>query len=227
MEYLKIVLTAFLSAVSLFIIAKIMGHKQVAQLDFFDYVTGITIGSIAAEMATELETPLQPLTAMAVYGIIAVSLSIAANKYPKVRSFFNGSPTVIMSGGKIYRENMRKAKLDLNEFLLLCRQAGYFHLNTIQTAIFEYNGQLTILPVSEQRPAVPADLNLTPPPDYPDTEVIMDGKIIEKSLKSLGVDSLWLKQQLTTQGYKDAKEIYLGICDKDKNLSLYPIKNSK
>lgn len=224
MEYLKIVLTAFLSVVSLFIIAKIMGHKQVSQLDFFDYITGITIGSIAAELATELEKPLQPLIAMAVYGIIAVFLSVAANKFPKMRRFFNGTPTVIMNNGKLYRDNMKKAKLDLNEFLLLCRQAGYFHLNEIQTAVFEYNGRLTILPVSEQRPATPADMSITPPPDALDTEVIMDGRIIEKNLKTLGLDYLWLQQQIKMQGYRTEKEIYLGICDKDKNLSLYSVK---
>lgn len=224
MEYFKIILMALLSAVSLFIITKIMGHKQVSQLDFFDYVTGITIGSIAAELATELEKPLQPLIAMAVYGVIAVCLSLFANKFPKIRKYINGEPTVIMNGGKLYRDNMKKAKLDLNEFLLLCRQAGYFHLNTIQTALFEYNGRLTILPVSEQRPAVPADMNIAPPSEAIDTEVIMDGRIIEKNLKKLGIDYLWLSQQLSAQGYKDAKEIYLGICDKDKNLSLYPVK---
>lgn len=224
MEYLKIILTALLSAFSLFIIAKILGHKQVAQLDFFDYVTGITIGSIGAELATELEKPLKPLIAMAVYGLIAVSLSLAQNKMPKIRKFVNGTPTVIMNNGKIYRDNMKKAKLDLNEFLLLCRQAGYFHLNTIQTAVFEYNGRLTILPVSEQRPAVPADMNIAPPPDALDTEVIMDGRVLGDNLKKLGLDTVWLNKQITSQGFKDAKEIYLGICDKDKNLSLYPIK---
>lgn len=76
MDILKVVLTAFLSAGTLFLIAKIMGHKQMAQLDFFDYINGITIGSIAAELATELESPLKPLTAMIVYGSISVSLKV-------------------------------------------------------------------------------------------------------------------------------------------------------
>lgn len=76
MEIIKVILTSLLSAAVLFLLAKIMGHKQISQLDFFDYITGITIGSIAAELATELEDPLKPLIAMVVYGVIAVLLSI-------------------------------------------------------------------------------------------------------------------------------------------------------
>ena len=67
MEIIKVILTSLLSAAVLFLLAKIMGHKQISQLDFFDYITGITIGSIAAELATELEDPLKPLIAMVVY----------------------------------------------------------------------------------------------------------------------------------------------------------------
>ena len=74
MEIIKVILTSLLSAAVLFLLAKIMGHKQISQLDFFDYITGITIGSIAAELATELEDPLKPLIAMVVYGVIAVLL---------------------------------------------------------------------------------------------------------------------------------------------------------
>ena len=82
MEFIKVILTSILSVVSLFVIAKIMGHKQMAQLDFFDYITGITIGSIAAELATELEAPWKPLVAMIIYGLVALGLTILAHKFP-------------------------------------------------------------------------------------------------------------------------------------------------
>ena len=151
MDILKVILTSILSAVSLFIIAKVMGHKQMSQLDFFDYITGITIGSIAAELATELDSPLNPLIAMVVYGIITVILTTITNKLPKARKFINGTPTIIMNNGKIYKENMKKAKLDLTEFMVLLRQEGYFNLDDVETAIFEYNGRLTVLPVTAKR----------------------------------------------------------------------------
>ena len=221
MEPLKVILTALLSAVTLFILAKLMGHKQIVQLDLFDYITGITIGSIAAELATELEKPIKPLIAMIVYGLIAVCLSILTSKFPRIRKYINGTPTILMNDGKLYRKNMKKARLDLSEFLVLCRQSGYFDLSAIQTAIFEYNGQLTILPTSGQRPATPDDLSLTPPPACIFTEVIMDGRIMGENLHRKGLDEQWLQKQLELQGYRSAKEVYLGLCDQNNQLSLY------
>lgn len=223
MEIIKVILTSLLSVVALFIIAKIMGHKQMAQLDFFDYITGITIGSIAAELATELETPWKPLVAMVIYGTVAFCLTIIAHKLPKTRKYINGTPTIIMNDGKLYRKNMKKAKLELSEFMVLCRQEGYFNINDIQTAIFEYNGRITILPKSEKKPLTPEDMNISTEEASIFTEVIMDGRILHENLKRLGLDLTWLDKQLKAQKYNNAKEIYLGICDDKNNLSLFPI----
>ena len=179
MEVLQVVLASLFSAVILFIIAKVIGHKQVAQLEFFDYITGITIGSIAAELATTLDKPWwKPTISMLVFGSITVALSIITRRFAKSRKFINGTPTIIMNDGKLYRENMKKAKLELSEFLLLCRQEGYFNLNDIQTAVFEYNGKLSILSVSTKRPLNPEDMELNPKPEHIGTEIIMDGRVM-------------------------------------------------
>ena len=154
-------LTTLGSFTAIFLAAKFIGHKQIAQLDFFDYITGITIGSIAAEMATELEQPWKPLTAIAIYAGVTFLLSVVTNKFPRTRRYLYGSSTILMDQGKLYRENLKKAKLDLEEFLVMCRQQGYFDLTSIQTAIFEFNGRLTILPVSTQRPVTPSDMELS------------------------------------------------------------------
>lgn len=158
---------------------------------------------------------------MIIYGAVTVALNIITGKFPKTRKLLNGSPTVIMNNGKLYRENMKKSKLDLSEFLMMCREQGYFDLNDIQTAIFEYNGKLTVLPVSTGRPVTPDDLNMTPAPDSINVEVIMDGCVIDKNLKQMGLDTMWLDKQLKAQGYRSAKEIYLGVCDKNNQLSLF------
>ena len=221
MDIINVILTSILSAVSLFVIAKILGHKQMSQLDFFDYITGITIGSIAAELATELEKPWRPLIAMIIYGAITFGLTILTSKIPGMRKFINGTPTIIMNSGKLYRKNMKKAKMDLSEFMVMCRQEGYFNLNDIQTAVFEYNGRLTILPKATKRPVNPTDMNLIPPPESINTEVIMDGRILGENLKRLGLNEVWLKKELECQGYKNAKQIFLGICDNNNQLTLF------
>lgn len=224
MDFINIILTTFLSASALFVIAKILGHKQMSQLDFFDYITGITIGSIGAELATELEEPWKPLIAMIVYGIITISLTLIANKLPKLRKYINGTPTIIMDNGKLYRKNMKKAKIDLSEFMVMCRQEGYFNLNDIQTAVFEYNGRLTVLPKSTKRPVNPLDINLVPSPEKISTEVIMEGRILTENLKRMGLNHEWLEKELKIQGFKNAKEIFLGICDGNKELTLFKIE---
>ena len=225
MDTIKLILTSLLSVVALFIITKIMGHKQVAQLDFFDYVSGITIGSIGAELATELESPEKPLIALIIYGIASALLNYLTTKLPRTRKYINGSPTILMNGGKMYRDNLKKAKLDLSEFMLLCRERGYFNLEEIQTAVFEHNGQLSILPRSANRPLSPNDLNLKPNQASMGVEVIMDGRVLGENLSRMGRDENWLTKQLKSQKYSNAKEIFLGIYHPDEDkLTLYPIE---
>ena len=223
MDIIKIIGTSILSIITLFIITKIMGHKQVSQLDFFDYVCGITIGSIGAELATNLEEPIQPLIALGIYGVISIILNFLTSKFPRMRKYINGTPTILMSFGKIYRKNLKKAKLDLSDFMLLCREAGYFDLEEIQIAVFEHNGKLSILPKAANRPATPEDFKIPAKATQIGVEVIMDGQILGDNLSRSGKDEKWLKNQLKLQGYDDAKAILLGIYRPEENeLTLYP-----
>lgn len=221
MPVLTLCLTTVGSFAVLFLVAKFIGHKQIAQLDFFDYITGITIGSIAAEMATELEEPWKPLVAMIIYGGITLSLSLISSRFPRSRKYLNGTPTILLDHGKLYYENLKKARLDLSEFLVMCRQQGYFDLTTIQTAIFEYNGKLTILPVTAQRPVTPQDLDLNPDQELIFTELIMDGRILEDNLKRMGLDRTWLDKQLKQRHISHAKEVFLAVCDRNLTFVLF------
>lgn len=221
MDFLSLCVTALCSFGALFIIAKFIGHKQIAQLDFFDYIAGITIGSIAAEMATELEDPWKPLTAMVIYGGAAWLLGVLSNKFPRMRKYLNGTPTILMDHGKLYRENFKKAKLDLSEFMVMCRQQGYFDLTSIQTAVYEYTGRLTILPVTDKRPATPSDMNLAPEQEHLFTELIMDGRILENNLKRMGLDRQWLDKQLKQNHIQSAKEVFLALCDRNLKFVVY------
>lgn len=221
MNFLKLCLMSSVSFVVLFLIAKIIGYKQISQLDFFDYITGITIGSIAAEMATELEEPWKPFVAMIIYGAISLILSIMSNKFIRTRKYINGKPIILMDNGKLYRENLKKARLDINEFMVICRQQGYFDLTNIQTAIFEYNGRITILPVSSQRPATPNDMDISPKQELLFVELIMDGRIMENNLKHMGLDLTWLNNRLKENGIHSEKNVFLALCDRNLKFVVY------
>lgn len=221
MDFIAVCLTSIFSYLSLFLLTKLMGHKQVSQLNSFDYINGITIGSIAAEFATDLEKPWKPLLAMLIYGAATILMGVISRKFIRTRKYLYGTSSVIMDNGKLYSKNLKKVKLDLNEFLMMCREQGYFDLSSIQTAFLESNGKLSVLPVSSRRPAIPEDFQINPKQEALFAEIIMDGKILEKNLQHLGLDHNWLSKQLSQQGIRSPKDVFLAVCDKNQNISFY------
>lgn len=223
MEILQVLITSAVSLAVLFLLTKLMGNKQVSQLSMFDYIIGISIGSIAAEMATELENPENPIAAMIVYGVIAFLVSVISQRSVKVRKVMSGRPLVIMDNGIIYRENLKKARIDLSDFLTQCRTSGYFDLNQIQTAVMEYNGAISFLPVSKYRPATPSDMDIQPEQEYLQITVIMDGHINKSNLKLSGNNEVWLTKQLHLQGYNNPSDVLLALCDNNNKLTVFPM----
>lgn len=221
MDILKIIITSAVSLLVLFLLTKLMGSKQVSQLNMFDYIIGISIGSIAAEMATELDSPINSLTAMIVYGVIAAAVSLVSQKSLKARKVLSGKPLVLLDNGKLYRKNMKKARMDINDFLMQCRSQGYFDLSQIQTAVMEFNGRMSILPVSTNRPLTPQDMKLAPEQEYMTTAIIADGVIVEDNLKHTGNNYIWLKKQLSEQGYKAPEDVFLAMCDNNNKLTVF------
>ena len=230
MSILKIVVLSFSSLIVLFILTKIMGNKQMSQLSMFDYIIGITIGSIAAEMATALEDDYwQPLLAMIIYAIISFLFSILSTKSIKARRLISGTTLILLDNGNLYRENFKMAKLDLDEFLMICRINGYFNLSDIQTAILETNGKISFLPKAEKRPTITSDFNINPKQDRIVVNVILDGKVVQGNLDYTGNDYVWLQNELTKQGINNVSNVFLATCDCDNNLSVYTknkLKNS-
>lgn len=204
-----------------------MGNKQVSQLSMFDYIIGISIGSIAAEFATELDNPENTLVAMIIYAIIAYAVSLVTGKSTHMRKIIIGRPLILFDNGKLFRKNFKKARIDISDFLTHCRSQGYFDLSQIQTAIFEYNGSISILPADEYRPLEPSDIDINPIQQKILVNVIMDGNINEKNLKHTGNDKIWLKKQLNDQGFHNEKEVFLGLVNTVDNTALLYAANIK
>ena len=221
------ILTSLLSIVVLFLLAKLMGSKQVSQMTMFDYVVGITIGSIAAELATELEAPAKPLTALVAYGAAAVAISVLTNKSPKARSVVTGKPLVLLEDGVIYRDNLKKARLDLNEFLTYCRINGYFDLNQIHTALMEHNGNISFLPREQDRPATPEDLGSHPKQAKVQTPFIMDGRLLRENIRKAGKEEAWVHRALLRQGYRQESQVLLALWDGGEKLTVFPMDTTR
>lgn len=228
MDLLKVAVTSAASLAVLFVLTKLMGNKQVSQLSMFDYIIGISIGSIAAEFATELENPENSLVAMVIYAVIAFLVSLITGKSVNVRKIIIGRPLILFDNGKLYRKNFRKARIDINDFLTHCRNQGYFDLSDVQTAVFEYNGAISFLPTETARPLTPSDMQLNPQQQKLIVNVILDGHISEPNLKMTGNNKVWLEKQLHSQGYHSEKEVFLGTVNTvDNTLTLYPLKTEE
>ena len=123
--------------------------------------------------------------------------------------------------GKICSKNLKKLKLDLGEFLMQCRTAGYFDISDIAYAISEPNGQISFLPYSAKRPATPEDLKVVPGEGTLPYNVIVDGVVLEKNLKALGFNTEWLYTSLKAQGFKNHQNIFLASVDKSGTLTVF------
>jgi uncharacterized membrane protein YcaP (DUF421 family) len=144
-----------------------------------------------------------------------------------MRKIIIGRPLILFDKGKLYRRNLKKSRIDISDFLTHCRNQGYFDLSRIQTAVFEYNGSVSILPVEANRPVEPADIRLDPVQQEIPVNVILDGNINEENLKKCGMNRAWLDKQLAQQGYNSAREVYLGCVNTvESTLLIYP-ENTK
>jgi len=218
------VLTTLGSIVVLFLLAKLTGARQVSQMTVFDYIVGISIGSIAAELATELEEPAKPLTALILYGLAGFAIAAWTDKSLKVRSFITGKPLVLMDGGVIYRKNLKRARLDLSEFLTDCRMSGYFDLAQIETAVLECNGSISFLPKEANRPATPSDLKLNPKQSKLQTPFVMDGELLTDNVQKAGKEESWVRRALAQQGYRDEAGVLLALWDGAETLTVFPLQ---
>ena len=227
MKILYVLLTSVCSIVTLFVLTKLMGNRQLSQMSMFDYINGITIGSIAAEFATNLEDPLHSFTAMVVYALAAVGISVGTCHSIKLRKFFNGQPLVLYANNKLYKKNLACAKMDMNEFMTQCRIAGYFDLNQLEAAVLETNGQVSFLPLAEQRPVTAADLGVTLQPEVLPYYVVPDGKLIEANLQASGRDQKWLEKELHAAGMTRLSEVFFAAIDTKGKLYAIPMLEEK
>ena len=213
-EIAQVALTSLLSLAAMFLFTRLGGKRQIAQMSPFDYLNAVTVGSIAAEMATNLEAWYRPLTALIVYGVVTCGVERSACKSVALRTFWSGRAVILMQNGVIRKESLRRAMIDLNEFLGQARIAGYFDPNEIETAILENNGQISFLPKSTSRPATPQDLGLAPDPASAWYDLILDGRLMADNLKASGRDESWLQAQLHKAGIGQRHEVFYAACDK-------------
>lgn len=217
-EWVKLIIFSFVAVVYLFFVSKILGKKQIAQLEFIDYVMGISIGSIAAEMATDTgETPFYfYLIAMTVFFLVDLAITFVGRKGPTLKHFFKGRPITVIYDGKFDYENLKSSKLDVNDVLALCREQGYFDITQVAYAVFETSGKLSVLPKSPYKQITAEDMGVKLPPASLPCILVVDGNISYSGLNEINKTAEWLKAK-TDLDERSMKNVLLATYDDESD----------
>lgn len=227
-DWIKLLIFSSVAVIFLFIISKLMGKKQIAQLEFIDYVMGISIGSIAAEMATDVgETPFYfYLIGMTIFFLFDILVSYLGRKGPAMKHFFKGRPLMIIYKGEINFKNLKRSRLDINDVIEMCREKGFFDMSQIEFAIFENSGKLSILPKNDYKPIVAEDIGLNLPKVKLPIYLVVDGRISFSSLNEIKKDKQWLYKKAKLDD-KSIKNVLLATFIPEDNEIICQIKNKQ
>lgn len=197
LNWVDIMLRAFLFVAVLFLITKILGKKQLSELSFFEYVVGITIGSIAGEVIMGLERNIwHGVLAIGIFGVIPFLVDIIALKNKKFRDFVEGKGTVFIKDGKVMEDNLKKERYTADELLELLRKKDVYKVADVEFAVLEPTGDLSVLLKKENQPITPKDLGLSTPAEKEPQTVIMDGEVLDEPLATAGRNRRWLETEL-------------------------------
>lgn len=214
MEHLHIIMVRALGAiVVMFIFTRILGKRQISQLTFFEYITGITIGDLAGFISTDIEANyIHGLGAMVVWFIIPFSVEWLVLKNRRLRFSFEGKERALIKEGKIMEGNLKKERVSSDELLEQLRTKNVFNLTEVEYAVFESSGALSVLLKSENRPLTPKDLKMKVASERAPLAIIMDSEIIDEGLEGSGYTREWLQTELETLGLTN-EDVYLAQLD--------------
>lgn len=216
---LVVIIRSIIAFFALLLLVRLIGKQQVAQLTFFDYVVGITIGSIAGTLSVQVnENTLTTLAGMGVWTILAILLAYLGMHNIWIRKVVDGEATVVVENGKILMNNLKRIRIPIDELISELRTQGVFSIADVEFAMFEPGGKFSIQKKSQKQPLTPGDLNLPTQYDGLPTNLIMDGAILVDALRSLNLTRAWLRHQLGKQNIQDVKEIALAQLDTKGNL---------
>lgn len=197
----------------LFFMTKFLGKKQLSELSFFEYVSGITIGSIAGEAIAGLEKNMfQGMMAITIFTFATLFADLLALKSKTFRDFIEGKGTVLIKDGKVLEENLKKEKYSIDELSALLRQKDIYRVADVEFAVLEPRGNLSALLKKENRPLTPKDLNMKVANEKEPQTIIMDGSILDVPLSASGKSRDWLRTELEKLGLT-VENVFIGQVD--------------
>lgn len=221
-DLLMVIFRTILVLVILFGLAKIMGKKQVSQMNTYDYIIGITMGSIAADISLDIEKDIMAgIVSLIIYGGSGFLVTYLTLKNIKIRKFINGVPTILIDRGKIVESNLRKEGIDINDLEEEARQNGYFDLSKVNYAVLEISGKISFLSKANYEMVTKKDMKIKARNESITANVIIDGVLLKENLLLMGKDEKWLNKELGNRGYDNYKRILLMTLDETGKISIF------
>lgn len=217
---LEILLRTSVTFLAMLILTRLLGKKQLSHLTFFNYVTGITFGSIAAEIVIQKDLLLLTgLTGLIWWTFLTLLVSYAGLKWPKARIAIDGEPTIIIRHGEIIESAMTRTRLNLDDLTMMLRERDAFSISEVEYAILEPHGKLSVLKKPEYQYATKKDVKARTPlhPLLP-AEIISDGKYVAKNLIELGISTKWVERRLHQAGIHSVHDVFYAELRPDHSL---------
>jgi uncharacterized membrane protein YcaP (DUF421 family) len=195
------------------LVTKLLGKKQISELSFFEYISGITIGSIAGEVIMGLERHItNGILSIGIFALMTLAADFLGLKSKKFRDFVEGKSTIFIEQGRILEDNLKKEKYSSDELLALLRQKNIFNVADVEFAVIEPRGNLSVLLKKENQPITAKDLQIKVANEKESQTVVMDGNIIDDSLRKTNKDRNWLTIELDKLGVT-IDDVYLAQID--------------
>ncbi len=188
---------------------RMMGKRQIGELEASELVVTIIISEIAAMPITNIEVPLATnITAMLVLMSLEVLISFFAFKSPRLRSFLYGKPSVFYENGKLNQDEMLKQRFNIADIMEEIRGNGVCTLSDVEFIVMETNGKVSVILKSEKSPITPEQLNINTDPLKMSYIIIENGVLIKSCMKRLGLNEAWLKKQIEKQNIKNINNVF-------------------
>ncbi|MEA4825618.1 MAG: DUF421 domain-containing protein [Clostridium sp.] len=217
--YLSITIRAIVSYLILFILTRLMGKREISQMTYFDYIVGITIGSMAAIMAIDKSTTiLITLPGLMIFALFQIVISYTALKNKSFRKLSDGDPTFLIKNGKVMEKNLLKERLNIDELTSKLREKNAFNIADVEFALLEPDGQISVMFKTDKQSVTPSDLNIQTKYMGFSNIVIEEGRIISSRLREKGLTQSWLMSKIAEQGVYDLSSIMFAQVDESGNL---------
>lgn len=213
-SYIEIIIQTILAFFSLLFTARLLGRQQVSQLTFHEYVNGITFGSIAANLASDLDNDtMQHFVCLILFGLLTGLISYISLKNRSFLKIVEGEPVIVIQKGKILEKNLSRLRYSIDNLNLLLRQNGCSTAKDVEYALLEPNGQLSVFLKAKKKPVTLEDLNLTSKPDTIPTELIIGGQVIYENLRKKQLTGKDLMKLLKQYQIKNINEVMYATID--------------